>query len=132
MGSDVAADVGTGQVVGMRRRQDGWSVVAVHPAHANGITLAHSLAALCHASPMHPPANGAHLWHDFPLCRRCIARMDHHCIWINSCVGLLNMRWFLAFLLSTAAVCFYGEPRRGAWPGRSAAELCGRSRMQRG
>lgn len=40
---------------------------------------------------------------------RCIARMDHHCIWINSCVGLLNMRWFLGFLLSTAAICFYGE-----------------------
>lgn len=39
---------------------------------------------------------------------RCIARLDHHCIWLNSCVGLGNTRWFLAFLLATAALCSYG------------------------
>ena len=69
--------------------------------------------------PMRPrPAPAGRPTH---CCRRCVARMDHHCIWINSCVGLRNMRWFLAFLLSTAAVCCYGARRAaGAKPAPGA------------
>lgn len=43
--------------------------------------------------------------------------------WINACVGLANMRYFLGFLLATAAVCLYGAVP----PGRAlccAALLC--------
>ena len=42
-------------------------------------------------------------------CRRCVARFDHHCVWVDNCVGLLNMRWFLGFLAATAGLCAYGE-----------------------
>jgi palmitoyltransferase len=42
------------------------------------------------------------------LCDCCISRFDHHCIWINNCVGVGNHKWFLAFLFSHLMICAYG------------------------
>ena len=42
------------------------------------------------------------------ILNRCIARSDHHCIWLNAPVGLLTMRWFLGLLLAIPATCAYG------------------------
>ncbi|KAJ1335262.1 palmitoyltransferase ZDHHC13/17 [Microdochium nivale] len=36
-------------------------------------------------------------------CQRCVAKHDHHCPWINNCVGINNHRHFFLYLLSLTA-----------------------------
>lgn len=41
-------------------------------------------------------------------CGFCVGRMDHHCVWLNNCVGCGNHRVFLVFVLCQLlyAACF--------------------------
>ncbi|XP_018547246.1 palmitoyltransferase ZDHHC23-A [Lates calcarifer] len=41
-------------------------------------------------------------------CGSCIQRLDHHCIWINSCVGQANHRSFLLTLSVFVLTSLYG------------------------
>ncbi|KAJ1924344.1 hypothetical protein IWQ60_005257 [Tieghemiomyces parasiticus] len=43
------------------------------------------------------------------LCNACIAGMDHHCVWINNCVGHNNYRYFISFLISMVFLSAYGS-----------------------
>lgn len=33
------------------------------------------------------------------FCRKCVIRMDHHCVWIMGCIGFYNLKNFLSFVL---------------------------------
>ncbi|KAJ2303214.1 palmitoyltransferase swf1, partial [Coemansia sp. RSA 2705] len=58
----------------------------------------------CRTCQRRKPARSKHC----SACGHCVQMMDHHCIWLNNCVGLGNARWFLAFLATFSIVCVYG------------------------
>lgn len=45
--------------------------------------------------------------HHCRICKRCVRRMDHHCPWINNCVGERNQKYFLQFLVYVGVLSLY-------------------------
>lgn len=46
--------------------------------------------------------------HHCRMCDICVTRFDHHCVWLNTCIGAKNLRWFLSFVAWHALLCWYG------------------------
>ena len=58
----------------------------------------------CSTCKFNKPARSKHC----NMCGCCVEKFDHHCIWINQCVGLNNYKYFLSFLVLHAWLCTYG------------------------
>ncbi|KAL2821999.1 DHHC palmitoyltransferase-domain-containing protein [Aspergillus granulosus] len=67
--------------------------VIFHPGHQ------------CTTCKLLKPARSKHC----SFCKGCIARHDHHCIWLTNCVGLNNYQYFLSLLLSLSVMLAYGS-----------------------
>ncbi|KAI9878705.1 MAG: palmitoyltransferase swf1 [Pleopsidium flavum] len=59
---------------------------------------------MCRTCHFLKPARSKHC----SICRACVAKSDHHCIWINNCLGRGNYGYFVALLLVLSILLTYG------------------------
>ncbi|XP_030202961.1 palmitoyltransferase ZDHHC3 [Gadus morhua] len=45
--------------------------------------------------------------HHCSVCKRCIKKMDHHCPWVNNCVGENNQKYFVLFTMYIALISLH-------------------------
>lgn len=59
----------------------------------------------CETCKVLKPARSKHC----KSCDRCYLFFDHHCIWLNNCVGKGNYKWFYSFLVMNVIVLSYAS-----------------------
>ncbi|KAG7313572.1 hypothetical protein JYU34_000723 [Plutella xylostella] len=73
--------------------------VATSPGHPpNGLTVMEAASICKKCIQPKPPRT-----HHCSVCDRCVLVMDHHCPWLNNCVGYYNARYFYLYMVYMAA-----------------------------
>ncbi|KAF2453775.1 DHHC palmitoyltransferase-domain-containing protein [Lineolata rhizophorae] len=67
-------------------------------------TLYHDFRPPCRTCLKPKPPRSKHC----NLCGTCVARADHHCVWVNNCLGRGNYKFFLLLLLTSSVTIAYG------------------------
>ncbi|XP_062092037.1 probable protein S-acyltransferase 15 isoform X2 [Humulus lupulus] len=60
----------------------------------SGISDEETKAKICDRCSTYKPPRAHHC----RVCRRCVLRMDHHCLWVNNCVGYWNYKAFFMLI----------------------------------
>ncbi|VAI63162.1 unnamed protein product [Triticum turgidum subsp. durum] len=92
-------------------RRRGVAAAVAAAATSPALVAAVSLMALglksryCDKCCIHKPARTHHC----KVCKRCILKMDHHCVWINNCVGYTNYKAFIICVLNATIGSLYSS-----------------------
>lgn len=63
-----------------------------------------TIASVCLVFVLQQPMRAKHC----QLCQHCVQRYDHHCPWIENCVGEKNHPLFIAYLSVQLVVLLWG------------------------
>ncbi|GFO11784.1 palmitoyltransferase, partial [Plakobranchus ocellatus] len=89
-----------------------WSGVHLIFSHWLLMNIVFNYVMAAFTDPGHPPENVSEVvsickkciapkpprTHHCSICGKCVLKMDHHCPWLNNCVGYYNHRYFLQFV----------------------------------
>ncbi len=80
-----------------------WRALWLGPGHPPERALVRQVVSVCKkcVAPRPPRA------HHCSVCGRCVLKMDHHCPWINNCVGHLNHRHFFLYMVYMVLGCLF-------------------------
>lgn len=91
----------------------GWTEPGIIPRmEKSELYLGGSLAnRVCRRCNIRQPNRVKHCYH----CDNCIQRFDHHCPWVNQCVGERNYKYFVGFVWTTTLLAYFVAYQTGVF-----------------